>query len=79
MIRINNKMNLINQINIRLAKAKTKVKNKIKPVNKAMRKLQDNSWLRLVELNKIDAMLDDAINVVRYEICGKKKKDPKND
>ena len=40
-----------------------------------MRELKDNSWLRLVKLNKIDAILDDAINVVRYEIYGKKKKE----
>ena len=39
---INDKMNLINKINIRLAKAKTKVTNKIKSANKAMRKLQDD-------------------------------------
>ena len=38
-----------------------------------MRELKDNSWLRLVKLNKIDAILDDAINVVRYEIYEKKK------
>ena len=72
-------MNLINKINIRLAKAKTKVTNKIKSANKAMRKFQDDWWLRLVELNKTDAILDDVINVVRYEIYGKKKKEPKND
>ena len=72
-------MNLINKINIRLVKAKTKVANKIKSANKAMRKLQDDRWLRLVELNKTDAILDDVINVVRYEIYGKKKKkEPKN-
>ena len=76
-IRINNKMNLINKINIRLAKAKTKVTNKIKLVYKAMCKLQDDSWLRLVELNKIDAILDDALNVVRYEIYGKNRKSSK--
>ena len=44
-----------------------------------MRKLQDDSWLRLVELNKIDAILDDAINVVWCEIYVKKNKEPKND
>ena len=47
-----------------------------------MRELKDeiysnDSWLRLVKLNKIDAILDDAINVVRYEIYGKKRKSPK--
>ena len=71
-------MNLINKIYIRLAKAKTEITNKIKSVHKAMRELKDeiyndDSWLRLVKLNKIDAILDDPINVVRYEIYGKKK------
>ena len=72
-IKINNKINLINRINRRLAKLKTKVANKIKSVSKAMRKLQDDSWLRLVELNKIDDILDDVINLVRYEIYVKRK------
>ena len=76
-IKIKNKMDLISKINKRLAKTKTKLTNKIKSVNKAMSKLQDDSWLRLVELNKIDATLDEAINVVRYEIYGKKRKSPK--
>ena len=70
--RINNKMNLINEINKRLAKAKTTLTNKAEPVYKAMSKLQDDSWLRLVELSKIDAILDDAINVVWCVIYGKK-------
>ena len=42
-----------------------------------MRKLQDDSWLRLVELNKIDAILDDAINVAWCEIYVKKRKSQK--
>ena len=40
-IKINNKVNLINKTNIRLAKAKTKVTNNIKSIYKAMRKSQD--------------------------------------
>ena len=81
MIRINNKMSLINKIYIRLANEKTETINKIKLVNKEMCKLQqDDLCLRLVKLNNIDAMLDDAIKVVQYEIYGKKKKkEPKND
>ena len=44
-----------------------------------MGKLKDDSWLRLVKLNKMNAILDDAINVVQYETYGKKKKkEPKN-
>ena len=67
-------MDLINEINKRLAKAKTKLTNKVEPVYKAMRNLQDDLWLRLDELNKIDAILDDAINVVLYEIYRKNKR-----
>ena len=66
-------MNLINKINIRLAKAKTEITNKIKLVYKAILKLKDDLWLRLVKLNNIDVILDDAITVVQYEIYGKKK------
>ena len=38
-----------------------------------MRELKSDLWSRAVKLNEIDAILDDAINVVRYEIYGKKK------
>ena len=75
--KINNKLNLINEINTRLAKAKTEITNNIKVVYKAMSKLKDDSWLRLVKLNKMNAVLDDAINVVQYEIYGKKRQSPK--
>ena len=45
----------------------------IKLVDNAMCELKDeissdNSRLRRVKLNKIDAILDDAINVIMYEI-----------
>ena len=43
-IKINNKVNLINKTNIRLAKAKTKVTNNIKSIYKAMRKSQDEIY-----------------------------------
>ena len=71
--KINNKINWINWIYIKLAKAKTEITNKIKLVPKEIGELEDNSRLRLVKLNKIDAILDDGINVVRFEIYGKKK------
>ena len=75
MTMINNKKNLINKINIRLSKAKTKVSNNIKSIYKALSKLQDDdSWLRVVELNNIDTILDDALNVAWYEIYGKNRK-----
>ena len=37
----------------------------------------DNSWLRLVKLNKIDVTLDDAINAIVFEIYKKNQKRPK--
>ena len=78
MTMINNKKNLINKINIRLSKAKTKVSNNIKSIYKALSKLQDDdSWLRVVDLNNIDTILDDALNVVWYEIYGKNRKSSK--
>ena len=44
-----------------------------------MCELQDNNLcLRLVKSNNIDAILDDAINVVRYEIYGRKKERAQN-
>ena len=47
----------------------------------AMRELQDEiysyvSWLRLVELNKVDAIIDEALNVAGNEICGKNRISP---
>ena len=38
----------------------------------------DNLYLRLVKSNNIDAILDDAINVARYEIYGRKKERAQN-
>ena len=67
--KINNKRNLINKINIRLSKAKTKETNNIKSAYKAKCKLQDeiylnDTWLRLDELNRIDTTFNDTLNVV---------------
>ena len=47
-------------------------------IYEAMRELQDeiysdDSWLRLVELNKIDAITDKALNVVWNMVCGKNR------
>ena len=36
----------------------------------------DDSWLRLAELDKIDAIIDEALNVVWNEICGKNRISP---
>ena len=39
-----------------------------------MCELQDDSWLRIVQLNKLGAILDDALNVTWNMIYEKKKK-----
>ena len=36
----------------------------------------DDSWLRLVELDRIDAIIAEALNVVWNEICGKNRIKP---
>ena len=60
-------LNKIN--NKRLAKIKVKIAKKVELIYGSMHELQDeiysdDSWLRLVELNKIDAIIDEALNVV---------------
>ena len=79
--KINNKIDTINKINKRLAKIEIKAAEKVELIYEAMRELQDeiysaDSWLRLVELNKIDAIIDEALNVVGNEICGKNRISP---
>ena len=78
---INNKVDIINKINKRLAKIKIKIAKKVELIYGSMCELQDDiysddSWLRLAELNKIDAITDEALNVVRNEICGKNRISP---
>ena len=43
-------------------------------VHELQDEIYDDPWLRLVELNKIDTILDDALNFVWYEIYGKNRK-----
>ena len=51
--------------------------NKVKSIYEALEELQDeiynDPWLRLVELNKIEDVLYDALNVVPKEIYGKNR------
>ena len=73
---INKRIDTINKSNKLLAKLKAEVTKKIELIYESMCELQDeiysdDSWLRLVELNKIDAITDDALNVVWNMICGK--------
>ena len=79
--KINKKISAISKLNERIAKVKADVAKKVELIYEAMRELQDeiysdDSWLRLVELNKIDAIIDEALNVVRNEICGKNRISP---
>ena len=79
--KIKNKISTINKINKGLAKVKEEVAKKIELIYEAMRELQDDiysneSCLRLVELNKIDAIIDEALNAVWNEICGKNRINP---
>ena len=58
--KINNKISAINKLNEGLAKVKADVTKKVELVYEAMCELQDeiysdDSWLRLVELDRIDA------------------------
>ena len=39
----------------------------------------DDSWLRQVELNKIDVIIDDALNITWNMICKKKQNKLKKD
>ena len=67
--KINNKIDTINKLNEGLVKIKADVTKKVEFIYESMCELQDeiysdDSWLRLVELNKIDAIIDEALNVV---------------
>ena len=77
--RINNKISIINETSRIIAKIKVKLKKKTKLIYETMYELQDeiyndDSWLRKVELNKIDAIIDDALNVIWNMIHKKRKK-----
>ena len=67
--KINNKIDTINKMNKRLEKVKAEVTKKIELIYESMCELQDeiysdDSWLRLVELDKIDAIIEEAFNIV---------------
>ena len=79
--KINNKIDTINKMNKRLEKVKAEVTKKIELIYESMCELQDeiysdDSWLRLVELEKIDAIIDETLNVVWNVICGKNRINP---
>ena len=82
--KINNKISTINRTNEGLAKIKADLTKKLNLIYEVMNELQDeiysdDSWLRLVELDKIDAIIEEAFNIewkVLYEnksrICPEK-------
>ena len=76
--KINNKISAINKTNDGLAKVKTEVAKKVELINEAIVELQeeiysDNSRLRLVELDKIDATIEEVFNVV-WKVLWENKK-----
>ena len=83
LVKINNKISMINKAYERLAKVKEDVTKKLNLIYGLMTELQDeiysdDSWLRLVELDKIDAIIDEAIDIVWNTFYEKKKKKKKN-
>ena len=65
-------------MNKRLEKVKAEVTKKIELIYESMCELQDeiysdDSWLRLVELEKIDALIDEALNIVWNKIYGENR------
>ena len=65
---INNKISAINETGRILAKIKVELNEQIKLIYESVCELQgeiyrDDSWLKKVELNKIDAMIDGVLNV----------------
>ena len=72
--KINNKLSIINETSTILVEIKVKVKKNIKLIYESMCELQDeiysdDSWLKLAVLNKLDAIIDDALNVTWNMIC----------
>ena len=70
---INKRIDTISKSNNLLAKLKDEISKKIELVYEIMSELQDeiytdDSWLRLVELNKIDAKIDEALNALNPEM-----------
>ena len=75
---INNKKDTINKMNKRLEKVKAEITEKIELICESMRELQDethsdDSWLGLVEIEKIDVVIDEALNALWNMICGENR------
>ena len=68
-------------MNRKLAKLKANVAKKIELIYESMYELQDeiysdDSWLRLIKLDNIDAIINEALNVVWNTLCVKNRTDP---
>ena len=79
--KINSKIDAINKMNKILGKARAKIIKNVELIYEAMCELQDeiysdDSWLKLVELDKIDAITHEALNVVWNGICGENRISP---
>ena len=80
--KINNKISIINDTSTRLSETRIKLKKKYKLISESMFELQDDIYsddlcLRLVKLNKLDAILDDALNVT-WNMIHKKSRTSSN-
>ena len=78
---VNNKIDTLNKMNKRLKKEKAKITKKIKLIYESIYELQDeiysdDSWLRLAALEKIDALIDEVLNVIWNMIHGKNRINP---
>ena len=76
--KINNKISAINKTNEGLAKIKADLTKKLNLIYEVMTELQDeiysdDSWLRLVELDNIDATIEEVFNVVWNVLWENKK------
>ena len=76
---INKRIDTINKSNKLLVKLKAEVTKKMELIYESMCELQDkiysdDSWLRLVELNKIDVIIEEAIDVVWKALYVNKKR-----
>ena len=75
--KINNQIDLTNKIDKILSSINIKLSNNVKSIYESIHELKDeiydDPWVRLVELNKIKHILDDASNVGWYDIYDKNR------
>ena len=79
--KISNKMNIINKLFDKIDKIGIEVTEKIEWIYESVHELQnwkydDESWLKPVELEKIDAITDETLNALLEKICKGNKISP---